>query len=134
MHDNFLARIVIAPTKKSELKRFMQSTDMTNWTLTPSECVFQKDRYAGSPALYAFEDDPYYYVGYLEAYPHRGYANCIARSTDLVSWEYSPINPVLMYNDFEDKQIASAFLTPADRQRIEDEMARLYPVKKLIWK
>ena len=31
--------------------RFMQSTDLTNWTLTPSECVFQKDRYAGGPAL-----------------------------------------------------------------------------------
>lgn len=102
--------------------RFMKSTDMTNWTLTPSECVFQKDRYAGSPALYAYEDDPYYYVGYLEAYRPRGYANCLARSKDLVNWEYSPINPVLMYNDFEDKQIASAFLTPEDRQRIDEAL------------
>ena len=102
--------------------RFMKSTDMTNWTLTPSECVFQKDRYAGSPSLYAYEDDPYYYVGYLESYPHRGYANCLARSKDLIHWEYSPINPVLMYNDFEDKQIASAFLTPADRQRIDEAL------------
>ena len=102
--------------------RFLQSTDMTNWTLTPSECVFQKDRFAGSPALYAFEDDPYYYVGYLEAYPLKRYANSIARSTDFINWEYSPINPVLMYNEFEDKQIASPFLTPEDRKRIEEAL------------
>ena len=98
--------------------RFMQSTDLTNWTLTPSECVFQKDRYAGGPAIYAFEDDPYYYVGYLEAI-RTGYANCLARSKDLINWEYSPINPVLMYDDAEDKKIGSPFLTPADRARID---------------
>lgn len=98
--------------------RFMQSTDLTNWTLTPSECVFQKDRYAGGPAIYAFEGDPYYYVGYLEAI-RTGYANCLARSKDLINWEYSPINPVLMYDDAEDKKIGSPFLTPADRARID---------------
>ena len=102
--------------------RFLQSTDMTNWELTPSECVFQKDRYAGSPSIYAFEDDPYYYVGYLEAYPLYRFANSIARSKDFINWEYSPINPVLMYNEFEDKQIASPFLTPADRKRIEEAL------------
>lgn len=98
--------------------RFLRSTDLVNWTLTPSECVFQRDRYAGSPSLYAFEDDPYYYVGYLEAYPGPCYANCIARSKDLIHWEYSPVNPVLMYDDTEDKKIASPFLTPQDRAYI----------------
>ena len=99
--------------------RFLKSTDLKNWTLTPSECVFQKDRYAGSPSIYAFEDDPYYYVGYLESYPNHCFANCIARSKDLISWEYSPINPVLMYDELEDKKIGSPFLTPADRERID---------------
>ena len=99
--------------------RFMKSTDMTNWTMTPSECVFQKDRYAGSPALYTLEDDPYYYVGYLEGYPEYRFGNSLARSKDLINWEYSPINPVLMYDEVEDKKIASPFLTPADRARIE---------------
>ena len=102
--------------------RFLRSTDMTNWVLTPSECVFKKDRYSGSPSIYTFPDDPYYYVGYLEAYPDHRYAQSIARSTDLIHWEYSPLNPVLMYNDFEDKQIASAFLSPADRMRIEEAL------------
>ena len=99
--------------------RFMTSKDLTNWTLTPSECVFQKDRYAGSPSLYTFENDPYYYVGYLEAYPDHRYANSIARSKDLINWEYSPVNPVLMYDDTEDKKIGSPFFSPEDRLRIE---------------
>ena len=100
--------------------RFMQSTDLTNWTMTPSDCVFQKERYAGSPAIYTFEGDPYYYVGYLEMYRPRSFANCIARSKDLKTWEYSPINPVLMYDEYEDKKIGSPFLTPEERLRIDE--------------
>ncbi len=102
--------------------RFLTSADMTNWTLTPSECAFQRDRYSGAPAMYTFEGDPYYYVIYLEEYPCQRYANSIARSKDLINWEYSPINPVLMYDDAEDKKIGSPFLTPADRQRIDDAL------------
>lgn len=102
--------------------RFLQSNDLTNWTLTDSDCVFQKHRYSGSPSLYAFDGDPYYYVGYLEAYPNQCYANCVARSKDLKNWEYSPINPVLMYDEFEDKKIGSPFLTPADRLRIKNAL------------
>lgn len=99
--------------------RFLQSTDLVNWTLLPSDCVFQKDRYAGGPSIYAFDGDPYYYVGYLEAYPEWRFANSIARSKDLKNWEYSPINPVLMYDESEDKKIGSPFLSPADRARID---------------
>ena len=102
--------------------RFLQSRDMTNWELLPSEYVFQKDRYSGSPSLYTFEGDPYYYVGYLEEYPGYRFAQSLARSKDLINWEYSPINPILMYNEFEDKQIASAFLTPADRKRVAEAL------------
>ena len=95
---------------------------MTNWTLTPTECAFQRDRYVGAPAIYAFDDDPYYYVLYLELLPNDFYTTCTARSKDLINWEYSPINPVLMYDDAEDKKIASPFLTPADRERIENAL------------
>lgn len=98
--------------------RFLSSKDMTNWLLLPSEYVFQKDRYAGSPALYTLDDDPHYYVGYLEAYPMHCFASCIARSKDLINWEYSLVNPVLMYDEVEDKKIASHFLTPEDRALI----------------
>ncbi|MBQ6019335.1 MAG: hypothetical protein IJL26_04055 [Clostridia bacterium] len=98
--------------------RFAQSEDMISWTLLPDDFAFQKDRYAGGPAIYTFPDDPYYYVLYLEAYPTEKYANCAARSLDLKEWEYSPLNPVLMYDAAEDKKIANPFLTPRERERI----------------
>jgi len=101
--------------------RFATSPDMIHWELTPRECVFQKDRYAGGPAIYTV-DDGYYYVLYLEAYPGPSYSNCIARSKDLIRWEYSPINPVMMYNEAEDKQIANPFLTPEEQQQIADAL------------
>ena len=101
--------------------RFATSRDMLHWTLTPQECVFQKDRYAGGPAIYTV-DDIYYYVLYLEAYPGPSYSNCIARSTDLIHWEYSPINPVMMYNEAEDKQIANPFLTVEEQRQIADAL------------
>ena len=98
--------------------RFAQSADMIHWTLLPDEFAFQKDRYAGGPAIYTFPGDPYYYVLYLEAYPTEKYANCVARSLDLKKWEYSPLNPVLMYDSAEDKKIANPFLSPHERERI----------------
>ena len=106
------------PTKPTF--RFLQSKDMIHWEVTPRDHVFQEDRYCGSPALYTLEGDPHYYVGYLEAYPNHRYANSLARSKDLIHWEYSPINPVLMYDEVEDKKIGSPFLTPEDRKRIEE--------------
>ncbi|MGI6172274.1 MAG: hypothetical protein ACOYI8_00030 [Christensenellales bacterium] len=102
--------------------RFAESEDLTNWALLPNDRVFQKVRYAGGPAIYTLPDDPHFYVLYLEAYPNGRYANSIARSTDLIRWEYSPINPVLMYEPEKDKQIASPFLTPAQRKRIQEAL------------
>lgn len=99
--------------------RFAQSTDMQNWTLLPEEYRFHEEqRYAGGPALYTIPGDPHYYCMYLEAYPGPCYANCIARSTDLQHWEYSPINPMLMFDEAEDKKIANPFLTPHEQERI----------------
>ena len=99
--------------------RFARSSDMIHWTLTPRDCVFQKDRYAGGPAIYTVGDG-WYYVLYLEAGPGPTYTNCIARSRDLKSWEYSPLNPVLMYDPAEDKQIANPFLTEEEQKQIRD--------------
>ncbi|MBO4548974.1 MAG: hypothetical protein J5758_07145, partial [Abditibacteriota bacterium] len=99
--------------------RFAASQDLSRWTLMPRDCVFQKDRYAGGPAIY-YINDGYYYVLYLEEYAGPCYANCIARSGDLVRWEYSRINPVLMFDEYADKQIANPFLN-ADEQRMIDK-------------
>ena len=99
--------------------RFAQSMDLVHWELLPEDQLFQKGRYAGGPAIYTLDDDPYYYVLYLEACPGPFYVNCIARSRDLKEWEYSPINPVLMFDEAQDKQIANPYLTPHERARIE---------------
>ena len=101
--------------------RFARSGDMARWTVLSGEYVFQKERYAGGPSIY-YTGDGFYYVLYLEAYPGGCYANCIARSKDLKSWEYSPVNPVLMYDEYEDKQIANPFLTPQEQQQIQDAL------------
>ena len=99
--------------------RFAVSRDMKHWELLPEEYRFHEEpRYAGGPALYTLPDDPHYYVCYLEGYPGPCYANCIARSLDLRHWEYSPINPVLMFNEEEDKKIGSPFLTVHEQERI----------------
>lgn len=98
---------------------FAQSTDLKNWTLLSEDHMFQKGRYAGGPAIYTIPEDPYYYVTYLEANPGPNYPTCIARSRNLMDWEYSPINPVLMFDEYEDKKIASPFLTEDERERID---------------
>ncbi len=98
--------------------RFAVSDDLKNWTLLPAEKHFQDGRYAGGPAMYTVEGDPHFYVLYLEAYPNYCFGNCIARSTDLENWEYSPFNPMLMYEPEKDKMIANPFLTPHEQERI----------------
>ena len=66
--------------------RSARSDDMINWQLTPSDCVFQKDRYAGGPAIYTFSDDPNYYGLNFEALPGGFFTSCLVRSTDLKTW------------------------------------------------
>jgi len=115
--------VVITPRNFPFTFRFAQSTDLKNWTLTPTECAFQRDRYAGGPAIYTLPGDPNYYVLYLEAYKADNkygieFRNCIARGTDLIHWEYSPINPVLDFEPEIDRQIANPYLTPAMQELI----------------
>lgn len=97
--------------------RFAESEDLKRWSLMPESYVFNKDRYAGGPAIYTLPDDPYYYVLYLEACPGPFYVNNIARSKDLMHWEYSLLNPVLIHDE-DDRKIADPDLTPQEQDRI----------------
>jgi len=97
--------------------RFASSKDLRNWSLTPKECVYTKERYSACPAL-RFLDDRYYMV-YLEAYPGPSYAPHIVRSKDLITWEGSPFKPIMKHSD-EDKKVANPNLTEAQRKRIAD--------------
>jgi len=95
--------------------RFAESKDLLNWQLTPSECVFSKDRYTACPALRFLGG--YYYMIYLEAKPGPTYEPHIVRSPDLIHWENSPFNPVLQFSE-EDKIIGNPALTAAQREHI----------------
>jgi len=95
--------------------RFAESNDLFDWWLTPSECVFSKDRYTACPALRFLHD--YYYMVYLEAKTGPRYEPHIVRSRDLVHWESSPFNPV-MSPSVDDKKIADPRLTVEQRDKI----------------
>lgn len=94
--------------------RFAVSTDLRNWELTPPECTYSKDRYTAPHALRYL--DGWYYNFYLEALPGPAYDQRVVRSRDLITWEASPLNPVLEASD-EDRVILNPSLTAAERER-----------------
>jgi len=94
--------------------RFALSKDARSWTLTPSACVYTKERYSACPAL-RFLDGRYYMV-YLESYPGF-YASNIVRSKDLATWEESPFKPIMKHSD-EDRKLANPNLSPELRKRV----------------
>lgn len=95
--------------------RFARSEDLLNWTIMPQECVFARDRYTACPAIRFV--DGWYYMVYLEEFAGPTYNPHIVRSRDLITWESSPLNPVLEFSD-EDKQIANPNLTSEERAHI----------------
>ncbi|MHB0998415.1 MAG: glycoside hydrolase family protein [Armatimonadota bacterium] len=97
--------------------RFAVSDNLIDWKLTPSECVFSKDRYTACPVIRYING--LYYMIYLEEKPGPSYVPYIVRSANLVEWEASPCNPVLVYSD-EDKIIADPRLTCDQRERISN--------------
>ena len=94
--------------------RFATSPDLRQWTVTPPECNYAKDRYTAPHCLRYL--DGYFYNFFLAALPG-SYEMHVVRSKDLIHWELSPLNPVLRASD-EDRQIAKERLTAAQRQRI----------------
>ena len=94
--------------------RFATSKDLIHWELTPSECVYTKERYSACPALRYL--DGVYYMIYLEAYPGY-YAPHMVRTKDLIAWEDSPFKPIMKHDDL-DRRAASDRLTPEQLARI----------------
>lgn len=95
--------------------RFAISHNLRDWSLTPGDCVFAKDRYTACPALRYING--LYYMIYLEEKPGPAYVPYIVRSTDLIEWESSPYNPIFVYSD-EDKIIANPNLDFNQREYI----------------
>jgi hypothetical protein len=82
--------------------RFATSADLRKWDITPPDHNYSKDRYTAPHCLRYL--DGYYYDFYLEV--HNGYEMRVVRSKDLITWESSPLNPVLKASA-EDKIIAN---------------------------
>jgi hypothetical protein len=97
--------------------RFAESDDLINWKLTPSECVYSKERYTACPAIRFFV--PYYYMIYLEARPGPTYEPHIVRSKNLIDWQSSQFNPMMQFSD-EDKIIKNTSLSPELQKRIKN--------------
>lgn len=76
--------------------KFARSKDLTHWQKLPG-LVFagQGGEYSACPVIRYYA--PYYYVVYLHAAipGHQGWVSFLARSGDLVSWDLSPLNPIL---------------------------------------
>ena len=92
---------------------FATSADMKNWEVLSSDHNYAKDRYTAPHCLRYL--DGYYYNFYLEA--HEGYEMRVVRSKDLINWEASPLNPVLVASS-TDKQIANTSLSDELQQKI----------------
>lgn len=93
--------------------RFAKSRDLKNWTITPPEYNYAKDRYTAPHCLRWL--DGWYYDFFLEA--HDGYEMRVVRSRDLIHWEARALNPVLRASP-DDKIIANSKLTDPQRTRI----------------
>ncbi|GAC1339055.1 MAG: hypothetical protein NVSMB14_05580 [Isosphaeraceae bacterium] len=92
--------------------RFAESKDLKDWKLLPDSRVYSKEKYTACPALRYI--DGRFYMIYLEARPGPKYESHIVRSKDLIHWESSPLNPVLVASDL-DKTIAAPSLNPEER-------------------
>jgi alpha-L-fucosidase len=101
--------------------RFAESKNLLDWKLLPEECVFTKERYSACPSIRHL--DGWFYMTYLEALPGPSYETHIVRSKDLIRWESSPLNPVMVASE-NDKVIANPKLTDEQRKRIAGAVDR----------
>lgn len=76
--------------------KFARSKNLSDWNKLPGLAFTgEKKEYSACPVIRYFK--PYYYVIYLHApvAGHNGWTSYLSRSTDLVSWQMSPFNPIL---------------------------------------
>ncbi len=100
--------------------RFAMSKDLRQWEITPPDHNFAKDRYTAPHCLRYL--DGYYYNFYLEDLKRDGshhYETYVVRSKDLITWESSPLNPVLRASE-DDKKIANPKLKAEQKQDISE--------------
>ncbi|MEW6237404.1 MAG: hypothetical protein AB1656_18635 [Candidatus Omnitrophota bacterium] len=88
------------PTYPPFTTKFAVSKDILNWTKQP-DAIFGTDRYTACPCIrYA---NGFYYVLYTEhRAPRHYFETYITRSKDLITWERSAANPILVPSEIND--------------------------------
>ncbi len=96
--------------------RFAFSQDLNSWDITPVTFVHDPNRYSAPHALRYY--DGYYYNFYLDSkrFP-KEYHTHVARSSDLIHWDDSPLNPILRPNP-DDKKLFVDYFSPQVRLKI----------------
>ena len=82
---------------------FARSTDGFEWTLDPA-CYDIKTHYSAAPFLHFLEGWYYLFTGYRLVEHTKTSTIYAARSRDLMNWDWSPLNPVLVPSE-EDRLI-----------------------------
>jgi alpha-L-fucosidase len=101
--------------------RFAESRDLKSWNLLPEDRVFTKERYSACPSIRFL--DGMFYMTYLETKPGPRYETHLVRSRDLIRWESSPLNPILVASE-QDKRIANPKLTAEQRRKVAGAVDR----------
>jgi len=82
------------PTYPAFTTKFVRSNDLQNWQKIP-EAIFGTNRYTANPCIRYSRS--YYYMLYLEhRKPRHYFETYITRSPDLIYWETSVANPILV--------------------------------------
>ena len=83
--------------------------------------VWSSSKRAACPSIHHL--DGWFYMTYLEARSGPQYETHIVRSKDLIRWEPSPLNPVLVASE-QDKVIANPKLTAEQRAKVAGAVDR----------
>lgn len=101
--------------------RFAQSIDLVRWELLPEPAVYTKEKYSACPTIRWH--DGWFYMTYLNAIGGYRFETNIVRSRDLETWEPSPLNPLLTFDD-RDKTIASDRLSVSQIAEVQEALNR----------
>lgn len=93
---------------------FAESTDLSSWEVKKGARM-GADRYTGAPMLRYFGD--WFYFFHLEGSYEDGFVTRVARSRDLVDWEFSP-KAVLEYDPWDKLIHPQADFTEAELSEI----------------
>ena len=93
---------------------FAESADLSSWKVVKGARM-GADRYTGAPMLRHFGD--WFYFFHLEGSYDEGFVTRVARSRDLVEWEFSP-RTVLEYDPWDKLIHPQANFTTAEQLEI----------------